>query len=264
MFMMNISFVPSICSHKSTIFIFIEKKSTHFLTTTVKNLTFALSPTLCVCLLRERERTVSFPRPAYSKKHVSTPNWVRIFRFMIALFSLFCFVLGFFLRMHHQSIKTKKCQRTIFLSYIFLRTVCELTFSIKQMHYKTGTLWHSDASILFTSANVVLDKGHWDAFILLTSAKVPSASAKVVLDKRPYKISSKAMHRVCCFHWCRHVISWTADVWSELVSLVSCILPPLPRFRAVTCYRPLCLQTRHMWRWLTSVKLRMQSRCSLV
>ena len=72
------------------------------------------------------------------------------------------------------------------------------------------------------------------------------------------------MHRVCCFRWCRDVISWTADVWTELVSLVSCILPPLPRFRAVTCYRPLCLQTRHMWRWLTSAKLRMQSRCSLV
>ena len=72
------------------------------------------------------------------------------------------------------------------------------------------------------------------------------------------------MHRVCCFRWWRHVISRTADVWSELVSLVSSILPPLPRFRAVICYRPLCLQTRHMWRWLTSVKLRMQNRCSLV
>ena len=72
------------------------------------------------------------------------------------------------------------------------------------------------------------------------------------------------MHCVCCFRWCRHVISWTADVWSELVSLISCILPPLPRFRAVTCDRPLCLQTRHMWRCLTFVKPRMQSRCSLV
>ena len=64
-----------------------------------------------------------------------------------------------------------------------LRTVCELTFSIKQMHYKTGTLWHSDASILFTSAEAVLDKRHSDAFILFTSAKVPPASAQVVLDE---------------------------------------------------------------------------------
>ena len=70
------------------------------------------------------------------------------------------------------------------------------------------------------------------------------------------------MHRVRCFRWCRHVISWTVDVWSELVSLVSCILSPLPRFREVTCYRQLCLPNPP-W-WLTSVKLRMQSRCSLV
>ena len=55
-----------------------------------------------------------------------------------------------------------------------LRTVCELTFSIKQMHYITGTLRHSDASILFMSANVILDKRHSDSFILFTSAEVPS------------------------------------------------------------------------------------------
>ena len=75
--------------------------------------------------------------------------------------------------MHHHSIKTKKCQRTIFLSYNLLRTVRKLTFSIKQMHYITGTLRHSDASILFTSANVVLDKRHSYAF-LFTSAEVAS------------------------------------------------------------------------------------------
>ena len=64
------SFVPSICIHRSTNLIFIQKKTTHFLTTIVKNLTFSLSPTLCVCVcvslcvcvcmcvcvLRERER----------------------------------------------------------------------------------------------------------------------------------------------------------------------------------------------------------------
>ena len=77
MFMMNISFVPSICNHRSTIFIFNTKKiskknpktnkkkktSTHFLTI-VKNLTFPISPTVsvcvcvcvCVCVDRERER----------------------------------------------------------------------------------------------------------------------------------------------------------------------------------------------------------------
>ena len=128
-FMMNISFVPSICIHRSIIFIFIEKISTYFLTTIVKNLKFSLSPTVCVCVCvcveRERE-PYSFPdlpTPKYICS-VSTPNCVRIFRFMIGLFSSFCLVLClfvclfvvFFLRMHHQSIKTKKkCQRTIFL-----------------------------------------------------------------------------------------------------------------------------------------------------
>ena len=125
MFMMNISFVPSICIHRSIIFILIEKKiSTHFLTI-VRNLKFSLSFTLCVCVYvcverereRERERTVSFPRPAYPKIYLSVLQavCVRIFRFMIGLFSLFCFVclVGWFfclfvlfLRMHHQSIKT--------------------------------------------------------------------------------------------------------------------------------------------------------------
>ena len=55
-----------------------------------------LSPTVCVCVLRER--TVSFPRPAYPKIHPSVLQTVcvRIFRFMIGLFSLFCLILVFF------------------------------------------------------------------------------------------------------------------------------------------------------------------------
>ena len=36
--------------------------------------------------------------------------------------------------------------------------MCKLTFSIMQMHYKTGTLWHSATFKLFTSAKVILDK----------------------------------------------------------------------------------------------------------
>ena len=46
-------------------------------------------------------------------------------------------------------------------------------------------------------------------------------------------LSSKTMHCVCCFRWCWCVLSWKV-VWSELVSLVSCILPPLHWFRAAT------------------------------
>ena len=141
---------------------------------------------MCVCVCwereRERERAESFPRPAYPQIHLSALQTarVRIFRFMTGLFSLFCLVL-FFVCLFVlggggvclvgappiNQIRSVNTQRTMFSIIYLLRTVCELTFSIKQMHYKTGTLWHSDASILFMSA------------------KVPSASAKVVLDKRP-------------------------------------------------------------------------------
>ena len=68
----------------------------------------------------------------------------------------------------------------------------------------------------------------------------------------PTTLSPKTMHHVCCFRWSRRVLSWTVVVWSEFVSLVLCILPPLCRFHAATYHRQ--LQTRHTGRWLTSVK----------
>ena len=67
-------------------------------------------------------------------------------------------------------------------------------------------------------------------------------------------LSPKTMHCVCCFHWCRRVLSWTFVVWMEFVSLVSYILPPRHQFCAATYHRQ--LQTRHIGRWLTSVKFR--------
>ena len=60
------------------------------------------------------------------------------------------------------------------------------------------------------------------------------------------------MHCVCCFRWCRYVLSWTFVVWLEFVSLVSWIVPPLHRFCAVTYNRQ--LQTRHIGRWPTCIK----------
>ena len=127
MFMMNISFVPSIFHSQIHHLYFNRKKiSTHFLTI-VKNLISLFPPTVCVCVLRERERererTVSFPRPAYPKIHVSIPNCVRIFRFMTELFSLFClfgcflfvcFCCCFFVDAPPINHDKKKCQRTIF------------------------------------------------------------------------------------------------------------------------------------------------------
>ena len=119
---------------------------------------------VCVCVLRERERererAESFPRPAYPKIHRSVLQTarVRIYRFMTGLFSLFCLVL-FFICLFvclffffgggggllggcttYQSNQKFNTQRTMFSIIYLLRTVCELTFSIKQMHYKTDTL----------------------------------------------------------------------------------------------------------------------------
>ena len=135
---------------------------------------------VCVCVERERERererNCILSQACYPKIHLSVLQTVCvcIFRFIIGLFSfffLFCFA-SFFSDAPPFN-QDKKVSKDNFSIIYLLRTVCELTFSIKQMHYKTGTPWHSDASILFTSGNV-LDKRHSDAFILFTSAEVPS------------------------------------------------------------------------------------------
>ena len=140
-------------------------------------------------MLRERERdreNCILSQTCYPKIHLSELQTVCvcIFRVIIGLFSWFCFlflfvclvcfVFCFFADAPPFYQDKKKVSKDNFSIIYLLRTVCELTFSIKQMHYITGTLQHSDASILFTSANVVLDKRHSDAFILFTSAEVPS------------------------------------------------------------------------------------------
>ena len=229
---------------------------------------------MCVCVLIEREVGGGRKRELYPFPDPSAPKYIyqysklSVFVFSdlwsdyLVWFVLFCFffcgcitnqsrqksVIGQFF--YHISFKNS-VRTHIFNKTDALQNWCTMTLGRLYFVYvcKCRSGWKTLGRLYF---------GYF------TTAKVRSASAKVVLDKRPYKISSKAMHRVCCFRWWRHVISRTADVWSELVSLVSSILPPLPRFRAVICYWPLCLQTRHMWRWLTSVKLRMQNRCSLV
>ena len=92
---------------------------------------------------RERENCI-LSQTCLPKIHLSELQTVcvHIFRFMIGLFSLFCLVLLFVVFFFADAPpinqdKTKKFQRT---SIYLLRTVCELTFSIKQMLYKTGTL----------------------------------------------------------------------------------------------------------------------------
>ena len=134
---------------------------------------------VCVCVEREKERVRERERELYPFPILPTPKYIcQYSKLSVYVFSdlwsdyLACFVLLFFSDAPpiNQDKKSVKGQFFYHLSFI-LRTVCELTFSIKQMHYKTGTLWHSDASILLTSVNVVLDKRHSDAFILFTSAK---------------------------------------------------------------------------------------------
>ena len=153
---------------------------------------------VCVCVERERkrewervserdresERERERERELYPFPNLPTPNYIcQYSKLSVSVFSdlwsdyLACFVLLFFFGCTTNQSRQKSVKGQFFYHLSFtLRTVCELTFSIKQMHYKTGTLWHSDASILLTSVNVVLDKRHSDAFILFTSAKVPSAS----------------------------------------------------------------------------------------
>ena len=52
----------------------------------------------------------------------------------------------------------KRVSKDTFSVIHLVKRVCELPFSIIQTHCRTGTLWHSDAFILFTSTQVVLDK----------------------------------------------------------------------------------------------------------
>ena len=96
------------------------------------------------------ERTVSFPRPVYPKIHLSVLQTVcvRIFRFMIGLFRFFFFF--FFFADVPPISQDKKVSKGNFSIIHLSRTVCELTFSIKQTHYKTGILWHSYAFISVT------------------------------------------------------------------------------------------------------------------
>ena len=60
--------------------------------------------------------------------------------------------------------QNKKVSKDNFPTISLVRTVCELTFSIIQTHNKTGTLGHSDAFILFTSAKIVADQRPQNTF----------------------------------------------------------------------------------------------------
>ena len=114
-----------------------------------------------------------------------------------------------------------------------VRTVCELTSSIIQTHYTRTTLFSLHLRKSFS-----------------------------IEDRKT--LSPKAMHPVCCCRWCWRVLFWTVVVWSEFVSLVLCILPPLRWFHAATYHRQLPIHNRHIRRWRSSIRFRMQNPCLLV
>ena len=94
--------------------------------------------------------------------------------------------------MHHQSIKTKKVSKDNSTITHLVRTVCELKFSIIQTHYKAGTLRHSDAFSLFTSAKVVPGQRLHNIF----SKRNTSCVLLWLMLTRPF-LNSCCLHGVC-------------------------------------------------------------------
>ena len=137
---------------------------------------------------------------------------------------IFWFLTGFFLRYTTNQSKQNSVKGHFSIIHL-VRTACQLTSSTIQMHYTRTTL---------------------SCLRLRKSFSIEDHKT----------LSQKTMHHVCCFCWCRRILSWTVVVWLEFVSLVLCILSPLRRFRAVTCHRQFWIQTRHIRRWLASVKFR--------
>ena len=143
---------------------------------------------------------------------------------------------GFFLQIHHhQWVKTEQCKRSFFSIIHLVRTVWELTSSIIQTHH---TLWLGPLY-----------------FVYICESRSPSKTAD--------HFRQKTMHHVCCFRWCRDVLSWTAVVWSELVSLVLCTSSS----SSVSCshFSPTASNSNQLYR-KTAIfrKVSMQCWCSLV
>ena len=123
----------------------------------------------------------------------------------------------------NQSKQNKKFQRNTFLSFILQEQCVNLTFSKLYRcttMYITGTVWHSDAFILFTFARVVLDQRPQNIF---SKSNAPC----VLLLLRPMRPFLNGCSLVgACF---------LGFLLSSSLTLVS--------------------WTRHIWRWLSSIKL---------
>ena len=203
-----------------------------------------------MCVEREREREIErelhpfldLPTPKYFCQYSELPVSVFSDIWLDYLVCLFCLVS--FLADAPPINQNKKMSKDNFSVIYLLRRVSELTFSIIQKHYKSDTLWHLDASILFTSAKVL--------------------SAKVVLDKRPQKnfLKSNAPCVLLLFTPTCHFLNGWCLVGACFLGFLhssSSLSVPCIHLLLIASF-----QTRCIWRGLTSVKLRLQSRCSLV
>ena len=144
--------------------------------------------------------------------------------------------------MHHQSIKTKKCQRTIFLSYTsFKSSVWTHIFN------KTDALqnWHT------MTLSLRLLKSFWikDTRKPLFCLRLLK-SCLLVLKLFWIKDHRKKLQKQCsvCAAFADANMSFLERLMSgqSLFPWSLALLAPLPRFHAVTYYRTICLRTRHI------------------
>ena len=131
------------------------------------------------------------------------PAYTKILRSVLrtAYVRIFRFFYWIFFQVHHQS-KQNSVKYKFFYHSSYKNSVWTHIFNIQTHHTRT-------------------------TFFCLHLRKSFS-----IEDHRT--LSPKTMHHVCCFRWCRHILSWTVVVWLEFVSLVSCILYPLHWFHAAT------------------------------
>ena len=152
----------------------------------------------------------------------------------------FFFFFFLFFLMHHQTIKKKKRSKDKFSIIHFVRTECELhifnyTDALQTWH--TTTLW----CLYFV-------------YICWSRSGLKKKNTK--------KHTQYFIQKQCTM--CAAFTDANASRLLSCRSFFSCILLPLCLFRAATCNQQLQIQTCHIWRWLTSVKLQKQSWCSLV
>ena len=141
------------------------------------------------------------------------------------------FLTGSFFAVIQPIYQNRKVSKDNFSIIYLVHKMCELPFSTIQTHSCAMTL---EAFILFTSAKVVMYRRLHNTF--------SQSSAQCVLLLLMHSFLNG---------FCLVEDSFIGLLHSSSSSSVSCHWMHLN-------------WTHHIWRWLTSLKLRMHSRCSLV